>query len=62
MELKPKTIRELQTIIKTDYGTTLSEAEANELGVSLLKLTRVALEATARAEEGKASVTPSCTE
>lgn len=43
MNLKKKTIQDLQKIIKRDYGQILSEEEANELGTSLLRLTRLAL-------------------
>lgn len=43
MKLKGKTIKELQNIIKKDYGSNLSEEKANELGVSLLKLTKLVL-------------------
>jgi hypothetical protein len=51
MHLKKRTIQDLQKIIKRDYGQTLSEEEANELGTSLLRLTKLALTAQARALE-----------
>ncbi len=51
MRLKTKTIQDLQKIIQRDYGQILSEEEANELGTSLLRLTRLALNAQARAIE-----------
>ena len=51
MPLSDRSIKELQEIIKRDYGQTLSEEEANELGTSLLRLTRLALTAQARALE-----------
>jgi hypothetical protein len=43
MQLKEKTIKDFQKIIKRDYGQILSEEEANELKTSLLRLTRLAL-------------------
>lgn len=51
MHLKKRTIQDLQIIIKRDYGQTLSEEEANELGISLLRLTRLALTAQTKALE-----------
>jgi hypothetical protein len=49
MRLKKKTIEDFQKIIKRDYGQILSEEEVNELGTSLLRLTKLALTAQARA-------------
>lgn len=51
MRLKKKTIEDFQKIIKRDYGQILNEEEANEFGTSLLRLTRLALTAQARALE-----------
>lgn len=51
IHLKKKIIQDLQKIIKRDYGQSLSEKEANELGISLLRLTRLGLIAQARAIE-----------
>jgi hypothetical protein len=51
MNLKKKTIQDLQKIIERDYGQNLSEEETNELGISLLRLTRLGLAARARAIE-----------
>lgn len=51
MHLKKRTIQDIQRIIKRDYGQTLSEEEANEFGISLLRLTRLGLTAQARAIE-----------
>ena len=51
MHLKKRTIQDLQRIIKRDYSQTLSEDEANEVGISLLRLTRLGLTAQARALE-----------
>ncbi|MFA5098747.1 MAG: hypothetical protein WC461_00810 [Candidatus Paceibacterota bacterium] len=55
MELKTQTIKELKTIVEKDYGVLLSDDEAKELGVSILKLTRLGLTALARADEKKNS-------
>jgi len=43
-----KAIKELQAILKKDYGKDVSDEEAAELGYDLLKLTRVALNAQLR--------------
>lgn len=64
MELKTQTIKELKQIVEKDYGVLLSDDEAKELGVSILKLTRLGLTALARADEKKNSPVParvSCT-
>jgi len=53
MRLKDKTTKELQSIIKKDYGQKISKEQASELGISLLKLTRLALTALAREEDKK---------
>lgn len=55
MELKTQTIKELQRIVEKDYGVLLSDEEAQEFGVSILKLTRLGLTAIARADEMKNS-------
>jgi flagellin-specific chaperone FliS len=51
MPLSDRSIKELQEIIKRDYGQTLSEEEANELGTSLLRLTRLALNHQLKADK-----------
>ncbi len=43
-----KAIKDLQAILKKDYGKDVSEEEAAELGYDLLQLTRVALNAMLR--------------
>lgn len=43
MTLSEKAIKNLQKIIEKDYGQTLNEEDANELGTSLLRLTKIAL-------------------
>lgn len=56
MELKRKTIEELKKIMEKDYGVSLSDGEVNELGSSLLHLSKLALIALARADEKKTLV------
>jgi hypothetical protein len=51
MPLSSRSIKELREIIKRDYGQTLSEEEANELGISLLCLTRLALNHQLKADK-----------
>ena len=48
IRLKDKTIKELQDIIRKNYGKKISKEQASEFGISLLKLTRLALGALAR--------------
>lgn len=55
MEIKTQTINELKQIVEKDYGVLLSDDEAKELSVSILKLTRLGLTALARADEKKNS-------
>jgi hypothetical protein len=51
MQLKSKTIKELQRIVKKDYGAEISEEHADVLGMSLLRLARLALTALSRKEK-----------
>ena len=51
MELKKASLKELQDILRTDYGASLDDVTANELGVGLLRITRPSLSAFARMEE-----------
>lgn len=51
MRLKEKTIKELQDIIKREYGQEITEEDAQKLGGSLLRLTKLALTSQARAIE-----------
>lgn len=51
MSLSEKSIKELRDIIKRDYGQSLSEEEANEIGISLLRLTRLALNHQLKADK-----------
>ena len=47
-KLKVATIKKFQKIIKKDYGMAISKEVADELGYSLLKLTRLAIKVSAR--------------
>lgn len=48
--------KQLITIMERDYKVTLTDEQAEELGVALLRLTRVALTALARDEDQKSKV------
>jgi len=43
MELKKSKIAELRRTIEKDYGILLNDEQLNELGISLLRLTKSAL-------------------
>ena len=59
MRLKTQSVKELQAILKRDYGRDVSEEEAQKIGASLLRLTRIAIRTMASLEEGDAaSVAP----
>ena len=45
--------KQLKAIMDRDYKVTLTDEQAEELGVALLRLTRVALTALAREEDKK---------
>ena len=49
--LNKKATDELKQILKSDYGQNISTEQAEELGASLLRLTRVGLSALARKHE-----------
>ena len=51
MTLKPKATQELKEIMLRDYGATLTDEEAQELGLSLLRVSKLASIALARADE-----------
>ena len=51
VKLKQNTIGELKKIIEKDYGISIGDEQANELGVSILRLARLALIGLARAKE-----------
>jgi hypothetical protein len=51
--VSPKAIKELKEIIARDSGISIDDDQANELGVALLRLTRVSVAALARADERK---------
>jgi hypothetical protein len=56
MELKKTTIDELKIIINQDYGVDISDEQANDLGSSLLRLTKLSVLALARADEKDSSI------
>lgn len=53
MKLKTQTIKDFKNIMERDYGILLSDSKAEEFGSSLLRLTRLAITAIAKAEENK---------
>lgn len=56
MKLKGQTLKELQKIIEKDYGILLSDEEAEEFGISFLKITKTALNAFARVDKKNLSI------
>lgn len=46
MQLKKDSLEDLKRIIKQDYGVDLSDEDANSIGFSLLKLSRLVITAT----------------
>lgn len=48
-----KAVKELQAILKKDYGKDVPEEEAAELGYDLLRITKVALDARLRSKKGQ---------
>ena len=51
MKLKAKILEEFKLIIQRDYGISLADEDANLLGTSLLRLSRLAIAAIDRAED-----------
>lgn len=51
-----KALHELKEIMHRDYGVSISDNQAEELGTALLRITRVAVAVLARAEERSSSV------
>lgn len=49
--LKSETLENLKRIVERDYGVVLGDAEAEQFGLSLLKVTRLAMGAFNRAEK-----------
>ena len=43
MDISKKSIKELQKIIKQDYGREINEEDAQKLGKSLLRLTKLSI-------------------
>jgi hypothetical protein len=58
MQLKAKSLEDLKTIIQRDYGVDLADEDANQLGSSLLKLSRLAITARDRIEQKCSMVKP----
>ena len=54
--MTPKAKNELREIIRRDYGSSITDEQADELGFSLLRLTRIALAALARASDQESLV------
>jgi hypothetical protein len=53
MQLPRKALKKLQRILEKDYGQRVNDEDANEIGVSLLRLTKVSLAVMARKLNGK---------
>ena len=51
MRLTAKSLENLKLVLKKDYEVDLNDEDANALGFSLLKITRLAMGAFNRAEE-----------
>jgi hypothetical protein len=49
--LNAKALAELKEIFKRDYGVEISDEQADELGASLLRLTRSAVSTSVRVDE-----------
>lgn len=49
--LNKKAREELKAILRKDYGQEITDEQAEELGVSLLRLTRVSLQVLTRKHE-----------
>lgn len=56
MKLKKKTIDELREIMSKDYGASLNNEALTNLGTTLLRLTRLAADSLARADESNSSL------
>jgi uncharacterized lipoprotein len=52
-KLKDTSIQELIEIMKSDYGVTINEKEAEQFGLSLLRMTRIAKETFVKANTSK---------
>ena len=50
-QFESKSLGELKQIVKRDYGMVLSDTEAGQFGLSLLKITRLALNVFNRADD-----------
>ena len=49
-------LEDLKQILNRDYSISISDDQVKELGVSLLRLTRIAVTALARADEKNLSI------
>ena len=49
-------LEDLKQILNRDYNILISDDQVKELGVSLLRLTRIAVTALARADEKNSSI------
>lgn len=58
MEISKLQIEKLKEIVANDYGIYLSDKSLSQFGISLLRLTRLASTALARAEEKPSIVKP----
>jgi len=51
VKVKSESLKKLRQIVQQDYGIALNDEEINQLGFSLLKITRLAMGAFNRSEE-----------
>jgi hypothetical protein len=56
MQSSNKAFLKLKEIIHRDYGVSISDEQAQELGNSLLRITRIAVAVLARVEENHSSI------
>ena len=56
MQIPAEKIKALKRIISSEFGVHISDEHAQQLGASLLRLTRVGVTALARAEDKKSSL------
>ena len=56
MKLKPKIIIEFQEIMKKDYDTNLSKEDANDLGKTLLRLSKLGISVLTRVDKNNLSL------
>lgn len=56
--LKAASIESLKRIVRNDYGLEISDTEADQVGLSLLRIARLASAAFNRAEEDRSIAAP----